>query len=85
MTRPDSQELRASSAAQEIVHEAVEGSRRLADERGLDASTILRIAAQRLQEFAFGLGATSLSPEDFMKREARVVRVSKGEGEGTET
>ena len=62
-------------AAHEIVHSAVVEARRLADGRGLDERMMLGIAATRLEALAFGAAMTQTTPEDFLKKEARFVRL----------
>jgi uncharacterized ferredoxin-like protein len=64
-------------AAQEIVHAAVVEARRLAAERGLDDRMILGIAATRLEAFAFWAAMTQTKPEDFFKKEVRIVRLGQ--------
>ena len=60
-------------AAQEVVRAAVVEARRVAAERGLDVTMILGIAATRLQEFGLWAALTQTKPEDFFKKEVRVV------------
>lgn len=62
--------------AQEIVRHTVATAGRLADESGLDATLLLSIAASRLQAFSLGAGATGVPPEDFLKREVRLLRLA---------
>ena len=64
-------------AAQEIVRETVGIARRLAEEQGLDTTFLLSIAAWQLQAFSLGAGLTGVEPEDFLEREAHIVRFAK--------
>lgn len=70
---PDEAEVRAAHAAQEIVRDTVAAARHLAEERGLDASQILQIAAFQLGGFSFGVAVTGVEPEEFLKK-PRLVR-----------
>jgi hypothetical protein len=65
-------------AAQELVHAAVIEARRVAAERGFEVTMLLGIAATRLQEFALWAAMSHTKPEDFFKKEVRIVHPRQG-------